>query len=42
MQRRSDRQQLIGEVAAEVARGHEIRNEVTVSRLQPAGEEVLS
>jgi hypothetical protein len=38
-----DRRQLIGEVAAEVAQGHEIRNQVTVSRLHPAGgEEVLS
>jgi hypothetical protein len=38
-----DRRQLVGEVAGEVAEDHEIRNEVTVSRLHPAGgEEVLS
>lgn len=38
-----ERRQLIGEVAGEVAWGYEVRNEVTVSRLHPAGgEEVLS
>jgi hypothetical protein len=38
----SERRQLIGEVAGEVAQGHEIRNEVTVARLHSAGgEEVL-
>jgi hypothetical protein len=37
------RRQLIGAVAGEVAWGYEVRNEVTVSRLHPAGgEEVLS
>lgn len=38
-----DRRQLIGEVAGEAAEGLEVRNEVTVSLLHPAGgEEVLS
>jgi hypothetical protein len=38
----NDRRQLIAEVAGEMAGDHEIRNEVTVSRLHPAGgEEVL-
>ena len=32
-----DRRQLVTDVAAEAAEGHEIRSEVTVSPLHPAG-----